>query len=123
MFNTTRSPRCAEAVACRRRNNRGPILVRQNHLERLGAYAFLLAYPLLGLTVLRRGDEFQLVTSGQVACSVERHLIAPRPVALSGAAMQVLTIVADPNRSARPASRACAAPAATAPSARCCSAS
>ena len=63
--------------------------------ERLeAAYAYLLAYPLLGLTVLRQGDEFQLVTSGQVAASVERHLNAPRPVSLSGAAMQVLTIVA-----------------------------
>lgn len=39
-------------------------------------------YPLLGLTVLRHGDEFQLVTTGQVAASVERHLNAPRPVAL-----------------------------------------
>ena len=58
------------------------------------AYAYLLDYPLLGLTVLRQGDEFQLVTSGQVAASVERHLNAPRPVSLSGAAMQVLTIVA-----------------------------
>ena len=63
--------------------------------ERLeAAYAYLLAYPLLGLTVLRQGDEFQLVTTGQVAASVERHLNAPRPVSLSGAAMQVLTIVA-----------------------------
>ena len=63
--------------------------------ERLeAAYAYLLAYPLLGLTVLRQGDEFQLVTTGRVAASVERHLNAPRPVSLSGAAMQVLTIVA-----------------------------
>ena len=63
--------------------------------ERLeAAYAYLLGYPLLGLTVLRQGDEFQLVTSGQVAASVERHLNAPRPVSLSGAALQVLTIVA-----------------------------
>ena len=54
----------------------------------------MLQYPLLGLTVLRQGDEFQLVTSGHVAASVERHLKAPRPVSLSGAAMQVLTIVA-----------------------------
>ena len=54
----------------------------------------MLAYPLLGLTVLRQGDDFQLVTTGQVAASVERHLNAPRPVSLSGAAMQVLTIVA-----------------------------
>jgi segregation and condensation protein B len=63
--------------------------------ERLeAAYAYLLDYPLLGLTVMREGDEFQLVTSGQVAASVERHLNAPRPVGLSGAALQVLTIVA-----------------------------
>jgi segregation and condensation protein B len=33
-------------------------------------------------------------SAGQVAASVERHLNAPRPVALSGAATQVLTIVA-----------------------------
>jgi segregation and condensation protein B len=63
--------------------------------ERLeAAYVYVLAYPLLGLTELRHGDEFQLVTSGQVAASVERHLNAPRAVSLSGAAMQVLTIVA-----------------------------
>jgi segregation and condensation protein B len=63
--------------------------------ERLeAAYAYLLEYPLLGLTVMRQGDEFQLVTTGQVAASVERHLKAPRPVSLSGAAMQVLPIVA-----------------------------
>jgi chromosome segregation and condensation protein ScpB len=36
----------------------------------------------------------QLVTTGQVAASTERHLNAPRAVALSGEAMQVLTIVA-----------------------------
>jgi hypothetical protein len=53
--------------------------------ERLeAAYAYLLEYPLLGLTLLRHGDEFQLVTTGQVAASVERHLNAPRAVALSG---------------------------------------
>jgi len=35
--------------------------------ERLeAAYAYPLGYPLLGRTVLRQGDEFQLVTSGQV---------------------------------------------------------
>jgi segregation and condensation protein B len=75
------------------RELRAAIGLTRERLE--AAYAYLLEYPLLGLTVLRQGgDEFQLVTTGQVAASVERHLNAPRPVSLSGAAMQVLTIVA-----------------------------
>jgi segregation and condensation protein B len=71
---------------------RAALALTRERLE--AAYAYLLAYPLPGLTVLRHGDEIQLVTTGQVAASVERHLNAPRPVSLSGAAMQVLTIVA-----------------------------
>jgi segregation and condensation protein B len=59
------------------------------------------------------------VSDGQVAASVERHLNAPRPVALSTAATQVLAIVAYRQPSARPASKSSAAPAATAPLARC----
>jgi segregation and condensation protein B len=74
------------------RELRAAIGLTRERLE--AAYAYLLAYPVLGLTVLRQGDEFQLVTTGQVAASVERYLNAPRPVSLSGAAMQVLTIVA-----------------------------
>ena len=36
--------------------------------ERLeAAYAYLLEYPLLGLAVMRQGDEFLLVTGVQVA--------------------------------------------------------
>jgi hypothetical protein len=50
--------------------------------------------PLSDQRFQRQGDEFQLLTSGQVAASVERHLNAPRPVSLSSAALQVLTIVA-----------------------------
>ncbi|MDQ6670584.1 MAG: SMC-Scp complex subunit ScpB, partial [Chloroflexota bacterium] len=74
------------------RELRAAIGLTRERLE--AAYAYLLDYPLLGLTVMRQGDEFQLVTTGQVAASVERHLNAPRPVSLSGAALQVLTIVA-----------------------------
>jgi segregation and condensation protein B len=58
------------------------------------AYEYLQTYPLLGLAVERHGDELRLVSAGQVAVSVERHLNAPRPVSLSSAAQQVLAIVA-----------------------------
>src|SRR5438067_7085217 len=44
--------------------------------------------------MIARSEAPPAATSGQVAASVERHLNAPRPVSLSGAAMQGLTIVA-----------------------------
>jgi segregation and condensation protein B len=63
--------------------------------ERLeAAYEYLLEYPLLGLTIERHGDELRLVADGPVGQSVERHRNAPRPVALSTAAREVLAIVA-----------------------------
>jgi hypothetical protein len=55
---------------------------------------------------------------GQLAASVERHLNAALPVNLSAPAMQVLTIVAYPQPVSQ-VPRACAAPAAPVPSARC----
>jgi segregation and condensation protein B len=58
------------------------------------AYQFLGKNPPLGLGVQRHGDELRLVTAPEVCSSVERHLNHPRPVALSGAAFEVLAIVA-----------------------------
>src|SRR5260370_30161179 len=57
-------------------------------------YAFLGESPPLGLAVQRHGDELRLVTAPEVTASVERHLSAERPVALSTAALEVLAIVA-----------------------------
>jgi segregation and condensation protein B len=71
---------------------RAAIGITRERLE--AAYEYLQNYPLLGLAVQRHGDELRLVSSGQVATSVGRHLNAPRPVALSTAAQQVLAIVA-----------------------------
>ncbi|MBV9602042.1 MAG: SMC-Scp complex subunit ScpB, partial [Chloroflexi bacterium] len=74
------------------RELRSAIGLTRERLE--AACEFLLGYPLLGLTIERHGDELRLVTAGAVAASVERYREAPRPVALSDAALLVLTIVA-----------------------------
>jgi segregation and condensation protein B len=58
------------------------------------AYQLLGEHPPLGLAVQRHGDELRLVTAPEVTRSVERHLNSPRPVSLSGAALEVLAIVA-----------------------------
>jgi segregation and condensation protein B len=58
------------------------------------AYEYLLAHPPLGLALVRDRDELHLTSAGAVAASVERHRSQPRPVALSRAAMEVLTIIA-----------------------------
>jgi segregation and condensation protein B len=58
------------------------------------AYEFLLSNPPLGLSVQRHGEEFSLVTAPEVASSIERHVGHPRPVQLSGAALEVLAIIA-----------------------------
>jgi len=71
---------------------RAAIGITRERLE--AAYEYVLEYPLLGLTVQSHADELRLVASGAVAASVERHLSAPRPVSLSRAALEVLSIVA-----------------------------
>jgi segregation and condensation protein B len=58
------------------------------------AYAFLLASPPLGQVVQRHRDALKLVTAPEVAGSVERYLGRDRPLALSKAALEVLSIVA-----------------------------
>ena len=58
------------------------------------AYTFLLANPPLGQAVQRHRDELKLVTTPDVSRSVERYLGRDRPVALSKAALEVLSIVA-----------------------------
>jgi chromosome segregation and condensation protein ScpB len=63
--------------------------------ERLeDACTFLPQHPPLGLAVQRHGDELRLVTAAEVSASVQRHLDHPREVGLSGAALEVLAIVA-----------------------------
>ena len=63
--------------------------------ERLeAAYAYLLDHPPLGLAVQRHGDALRLVTTPEVASSVERHLHVSTPVPLSKAALEVLAVVA-----------------------------
>jgi segregation and condensation protein B len=72
---------------------RAAIGITRERLE--AAYGYLLeTSPVLGLAVQRHGDELRLVSAGGVTASVQRHLNAPRPVALSMAAQQVLAIVA-----------------------------
>ncbi len=58
------------------------------------AYEYLSENPPLGLAVQRHGDELRLVTAPEVSSSVSRHLNHPSPVPLSGAALEVLAIVA-----------------------------
>jgi len=58
------------------------------------ACEFLLANPPLGQVVQRHRDELKLVTAPEVAASVERYLGRDRPVALSKAALEVLSVVA-----------------------------
>src|SRR6476661_4894241 len=61
---------------------RAAIGITRERLE--AAYEYLIEKnPVLGLAVQRHGDELRLVSAGQVAGSVERHLNAPRPVSLS----------------------------------------
>ncbi len=74
------------------RELRAAIGLSRERLE--SAYEFLLEHPPLGLAVQRHGKQFSLVTAPEVASSIERHLGRPRPVALSRAALEVLTIVA-----------------------------
>ena len=63
--------------------------------ERLAdAYAYLLEQPPLGLAVQRQGDELSLVTASEVSSSIARHLGHERPVPLSRAGLEVLTIIA-----------------------------
>jgi chromosome segregation and condensation protein ScpB len=72
---------------------RAAIGITRERLE--AAYEYLTKRnPVLGLAVQRHGDELRLVSDGGVAASVERHLNAPRAVSLSGAAQQVLAIIA-----------------------------
>jgi len=96
--NLVYSDRCRQLGQLIRYADDGVSLCRAEAQEREALWAGW-GHPELPKTDARAdcaapGDEFQLVTSGQVAASVERHLNAPRPVSLSTPVMQVLTIVA-----------------------------
>jgi segregation and condensation protein B len=58
------------------------------------AYEFLLANPPLGQAVQRHRDELKLVTAPEVAPSIERYRGTSRPVPLSKAALEVLSVIA-----------------------------